>query len=181
MVAAVAGVALVGFIVYVVVKPHRATPAAFPVTPNPTLAIGSAAPTFTLPRLGGGAPVSLAATHGTPTVVNFFASWCRDCQAELTAFAGLSHATAGRVAVIGVDSNDSDTGAALSLLAKAGATYPVGEDGQATVATSYLLSALPVTYFLDAAGRVVHVAFGAQTLGALTHWAGVLTSGRAAS
>ena len=177
VVAVAAGVVLVGFIVWVAVKPSRSTPVAFPVTPNPALAVGSTAPAFSLPRLGGGAPVSLDETRGMPTVVNFFASWCRDCQAELTAFARFSSATAGRVAVIGVDSNESDTTAAQTLLAKAGATYPVAEDRQATVATSYLLSALPVTYFLDTRGRVVHVAFGSQTLASLNHWADVLAPG----
>jgi hypothetical protein len=82
---------------------------------------------------------------------------------------------AGRVAIVGVDSNDANDSAAESLLAKAKATYPVGIDSNARVATSYLLNALPVTYYLDAAGRVVYVAFGAQTLASLDHWAKVLT------
>jgi hypothetical protein len=44
------------------------------------------------------------------------------------------------------------------------------------VATSFLLTALPVTYFLDAEGRVFHVSFGAQTLASLDHWADILTA-----
>jgi thioredoxin-like negative regulator of GroEL len=80
------------------------------------------------------------------------------------------------VAVVGVDSNDANGPAAQTLLAGAKATYPVGVDADGTVATSYLLNALPVTYFLDAEGRVVHAAFGAQSLSDLRHWATVLTS-----
>ena len=173
--AAVAALALVGFIVYVVTRPHHPTPAAFPVTPPAMLPAGSTAPAFDLPRLGGGPAVSLASTRGTPTVVNFFASWCRDCQAELSAFGRFDHTAGGRVAIIGVDSNDSNSTAAQALLTKADATYPVGVDGNATVATSYRLTALPVTYFLDAEGHVVHVGFGSQSLATLEHWAGVLT------
>src|ERR1035437_3297464 len=82
----------------------------------------------------------------------------------------------GRVASIGVDSNDSNGSAAQTLLAGARASYPVDVDGDATVATSYLLNALPVTYFLDSNGRVVHAAFGAQSLASLRHWAAVLTT-----
>ena len=166
---------LIGFIVYAAARPRRPHPVAFPVPPPVTLAGGVEAPMFTLPRLGGGPPVSLASTRGTPTVVNFFASWCRDCQAELAAFAALSTREAGRVAVLGVDSNDADRAAAQRLLTQAGATYPVGVDGDAKVATSYLLSALPATYFLDAGGRVVHTVFGVQTLSSLDRWADTLS------
>ncbi len=175
--AVAATVALIGFIAYVATRPHSSHPPAYPVTPPPALAIGSAAPPFALPRLGGGPPVSLAASRGSPTVVNFFASWCRDCQGELSAFAALARQKAGAVAIVGVDSNDADGSAAEKLLARARATYPVGVDSNAAVATSYLLTALPVTYFLDANDRVVHVAFGAQSLDALDHWTAALTHG----
>jgi len=173
--AATAAVVLIGFIVYVATRPHHPRAVASPTTPAATLPLGSQAPGFALARLGGGPPVTLAATRGTPTVVNFFASWCPDCQAELTAFGVLADRTAGLVAVIGVDSNDNDGAAAQTLLSRAKATYPVGVDSDATVATSYLLNALPVTYFLDGGGRVVHVAFGTQTLASLTRWTDVLT------
>jgi thiol-disulfide isomerase/thioredoxin len=119
--------------------------------------------------------VTLSSTRGTPTVVNFFASWCPDCKAELASFATLAARTAGRMAIIGVDSNDNNGAAAQTLLTAAKATYPVGVDPDATVATSYQIDALPVTYFLDGRGRVVHVSFGTQTLAELEHWSAVLT------
>jgi thiol-disulfide isomerase/thioredoxin len=165
---------LVGFITYAATRPHGPRPVAYPVTPPATLATGSQAPTFVLPRLGGGQAVALASSRGTPTVVNFFASWCANCQAELSSFAAFSARSTGHVAVIGVDSNDSDTAAAERMLVDARATYPVGVDSDAKVATAFLLNALPVTYFLDARGRVVHVAFGEQTLASLNHWAAIL-------
>ena len=180
IVAVVAGVALVAFIVYVATRGPRSRPTAFPVTTVATLAPGSPAPAFALPRLGGGAPVTLSATRGTPTVVNFFASWCPDCRSELGNFAALSARTAGRVDIIGIDANDADGAAARTLLASAGATYPVGVDSQAATATAYLLTALPVTFFLDARGRVVHVSYGTQSLAALTHWTDRLEKGAAA-
>jgi len=179
--AALAAVFLIGFIAYVATRPHSQPPAAYPVTPPASLPVGSQAPAFVLPRLGGGPTVSLASSRGEPTVVNFFASWCQNCQAELSAFAALSAHPPGRVAIVGVDSNDSNGQAAQTLLAGAKATYPVAVDSDASVATSYLLDALPVTYFLDADGRVVHAAFGAQSLASLRHWATVLTSKAAAS
>jgi thiol-disulfide isomerase/thioredoxin len=174
--AGLAALILVTFIVYVAARPHHArTAVSFPESAPAQLAVGSSAPAFSLPRLGGGPAVVLADNRGSPTVVNFFASWCKDCQAELSAFGTLEAQTAGRVAIVGVDSNDTDTTLARSLLATATATYPVGVDHDASVATAYLLSALPVTYFLDARGNVVHVAFGAQTVASLDHWVDQLT------
>ncbi len=173
--AALAAVVLVGFIVFVVTRPHHPRATAFPSTSPATLPLGSTAPDFTLPRLGGGPSVTLASTRGTPTVVNFFASWCPDCKAELAAFSTLATRTGGRMTIVGVDSNDNSGAAAQTLLSAANATYPVGVDPNATVATSYQIDALPVTYFLDGQGRVVHVSFGTQTLASLEHWSAVLT------
>ena len=90
-VAALAAACLVGFVVFVVVRgpSHPANPgsAALAVPPPALLAPGTVAPPFTLPALGGGPPVTLSAFRGRPVVVNFFASWCPDCRAELDAVA----------------------------------------------------------------------------------------------
>ena len=174
--AGVAGVALIAFIVFVVTRPHHARTVTFPTSAAAALPQASQAPGFSLPRLGGGTPVSLSAALGTPTVVNFFASWCPDCKAELAAFAALARRTAGRVDVIGVDANDGTGAAAQTLLSEAQASYPVGVDSNATVATAYRLDALPVTYFLNGRGRVVHVAFGTQTPASLDRWTKQLTA-----
>jgi cytochrome c biogenesis protein CcmG/thiol:disulfide interchange protein DsbE len=177
IVALLAGLVLIGFIVFVATRDPRPKPVAYPMTSVATLPVGSSAPAFTLPRLGGGPPVAFASAGGTPTVVNFFASWCLNCQAELSAIAMLAAHTVGHVAVIGVDANDANGPAAQKLLDDARATYPVGVDSQATTATTYLLTALPVTFFLDARGRVVHVAQGIQRLPSLMHWTDLLTAG----
>jgi thiol-disulfide isomerase/thioredoxin len=179
--AATSALVLIGFVVYVATRPHHPRAVAFPTTPAATLPLGTPAPDFSLAGLGGGPPVTLAATRGTPTVVNFFASWCPDCKAELAAFGALADRTAGQVDVIGVDANDNDGAAARALLSEAKATYPVGLDPDAKVATSYLVSALPVTYFLDRRGRVVHVALGTQTPASLAKWTDALTGSSAST
>lgn len=181
-VAVVVAAGLVGFIVFVVVRgpSHPATSgsAALKLPPPPTLKPGTAAPAFALPALGGGGTVSLSAFRGTPVIVNFFASWCRDCRAELDAVATVARNNAGRVAVVGVDSNESSDATATRLLASAHATYPVALDNTARVATQYLISALPVTYFLNAEGRVVGAAIGPQGVSSLDRWVARLEANR---
>lgn len=171
--------ALVALIAYVVVDTetaHSPSPSSQP----PSLAAGVTAPHFSLPRLGGGAPVSLATSDGRPVVVNFFASWCSDCRQELRAVATVAAAHAAQVAVIGVDTSDPDPSTAQRLLSAAGATYPVGTDRSGRVAESYRIVGIPVTYFV-LHGRVMGVAFGAQTVRSLDTWVTRLTAARAAS
>ena len=173
-IAAVGGACLVGFIAFVVLRgpshPTGAGTDALEVAPPPVLKAGTAAPTFALPALHGGDPVSLADYRGAPVIVNFFASWCRDCREELAAVATVARDASGKVAVVGVDSNETSAATAESLLAAAHATYPVALDASAKVATRYLVEALPVTYFLDARGRVVGAALGPQTVSSLHRW-----------
>jgi thiol-disulfide isomerase/thioredoxin len=165
MVAAAAAVvcALAGW----VLTHPRSTPASSPEA-LPTVPKGKPAPAFDLPRLGGGPSVELS--KGRPAVINFFASWCPNCSAELSAFASESSRTRGSVSFIGIDSNDSDPGSAERLLHGAGATYPVGVDRSASTATAYLVVGLPTTIFVDREGQVVGEAFGAQSVRSLQAW-----------
>jgi peroxiredoxin len=166
--AAVAVVATFGLIAFVVVVAtsgnSRSTPGTFADTPPPTLHIGAAAPGFSLARLGGGSEIELSDFIGAPVVLNFFASWCSDCQEELASIADFARSEAGRVNVVGVDTNDSNTKGAIRLLEKADARYPVAVDPVAKIATRYLIEALPTTYFINSQGRITGVAFGKQTV-----------------
>ncbi len=170
-IALIAAACLAAFIAFVVVrgptKPAAVGSAPLEVAPPSLLAVGTTAPVFSLPNLQGGAPVTLSAFRGRPVIVNFFASWCRDCRAELGAVASVARTYAGHVAVVGVDSNDTSEIAAGQLLAAAHATYPVAVDAHASVATQYLIQALPVSYFLNPAGRIVGSALGPQTVASL--------------
>jgi cytochrome c biogenesis protein CcmG/thiol:disulfide interchange protein DsbE len=180
-VAAVAGAALIGFVIFVIVhgpsQPGGPRTAALKVPPPPTLSSGTAAPAFSLPALGGGDAVTLGSFRGKPVMVNFFASWCTDCRGELQAVASVARANTGRLAVVGVDSNESSYSAAIRLLGEARASYPVGVDADAKVATAYLVNALPVTYFLNRDGDVVGAALGPQKTAALERWARRLEGG----
>jgi len=178
IIAVIATLGLVAFVV--VVLTSRSTPQpqrTFPDTPPPTLRVGTVAPNFSLAALQGGSDVQLSRLRGSPVVLNFFASWCPDCQAELSAIATFARTENGRIHVVGVDTNDSNRRAALQLLERAHATYAVGVDPVAKVASRYLIEALPVTYFIDSRGRVAGVAFGQLTDADLHSWLGRLESG----
>jgi cytochrome c biogenesis protein CcmG, thiol:disulfide interchange protein DsbE len=116
---------------------------------------------FTLPALGRpGHEVSLSQFAGRPVLINFFASDCAACKTETPELAGLYRAHHGQVAVVGIDVSD-ETGAALSMVHQDGVGYPVGTDPMAQTASAYGVTALPQTFFLNAAHRIVQRTFGA--------------------
>jgi cytochrome c biogenesis protein CcmG/thiol:disulfide interchange protein DsbE len=108
-------------------------------------------PDLALPCFTGGRPVRLADLRG-PAVINLWASWCAPCRTELPAMQRLAGATAGRLRVVGVDTGDSRA-AAASFGADAGVTLPILYDRDKTLINTLGRSALPVTIFLDGAGR----------------------------
>jgi cytochrome c biogenesis protein CcmG/thiol:disulfide interchange protein DsbE len=179
VIAVVASLGLVAFVITVIVSSpaSRTTPVTFPEPAMPALARGSVAPGFSLQRLGGGPDLDLAALRGSPVVLNFFASWCPDCQAELAGFASFAKSETRNVDVIGVDTNDSNTAGAIHLLARAGAVYPVGIDPLGKLALLYRIQALPVTYFIYSDGRIAGVAFGKLSTAQLDWWMGKLRHG----
>jgi thiol-disulfide isomerase/thioredoxin len=132
---------------------------------------------FALQELGDpGHRVSLAAFAGQPVIVNFFASWCGPCKKETPLLAKFYAAQHGRVHVIGIDSNDQ-TAAALAFVKAQDVGYPVGVDPfPAPTATSYGVLALPQTFFLNSAHRIVRHVAGGLTAAELSAWAAQLNS-----
>jgi thiol-disulfide isomerase/thioredoxin len=139
-----------------------------------------AAKTFSLPQLGHpGQDVSLAGFAGRPVIVSFFASWCGPCKRETPLLARFYHQHSGRIAVIGIDSNDQQA-SGLRFARAADVTYPIGFDQfPSPVAISYGISVLPQTFMLNAKHQIVRHIFGAVTGAQLTAWAnGLVDSGR---
>jgi peroxiredoxin len=129
-------------------------------TPPPK--VGAPAPVFSLQRLSGTGEISLASLRGRTVVLNFFASWCDPCKREAPVLEQLWRRDRTRgLVVLGVDANDS-RGDARRFLRAHGVTYPVVFDHYGAVAADrYAIANLPVTYVLNAKGRVV----GGQILG----------------
>lgn len=119
---------------------------------------------FDLPAIEGDERIRLADFAGTPTVVNFFASWCTACDAELPGFAKVSRELEGDVAFIGV--NSLETGDALLMPERHDITWwPLARDtgGRNGSGLHAALGGrgMPITAFYDADGSLLHVDGGA--------------------
>jgi thiol-disulfide isomerase/thioredoxin len=116
-----------------------------------TAGSGSKLPDLTLPCFTGGRPVRLAEVDG-PAVINLWASWCQPCRSELPAMQRLADRAGDRLRVVGVDTGDGRD-AAASFGADIGVALPTLYDRDKALMNALGRSALPVTVFVDAAGR----------------------------
>lgn len=84
-----------------------------PVGDTPSVAAtapaGDVLPTVTLARLDDCTPVSTADWVGEPLVLNFWASWCGPCRAEMPDLAAVAELVEGRVRFIGITHEDAPT------------------------------------------------------------------------
>jgi len=128
--------------------------------------VGRAAPNFTLPQLGG-PPVTLAKLRGQIVVINFWASWCTECQVEQAALDQTwQQFQDSGVVVIGVNFQDT-VDAARSYVRTDGVTYPVVEDAGSKTALAYGLRGVPETFMVNRSGRIVKHVIGPVDAAAL--------------
>lgn len=107
-----------------------------------------------------GSSATLAEYTGTPLVLNFFASWCGPCRAELPDFEEVSREVTGEVQFLGVNT-DFEEDAWLRLVADTGVTYPtVFQPSNELFQASEALG-MPTTVFVAADGTVEHTFSGA--------------------
>ncbi len=113
---------------------------------------------FRLAAFAGGT-VSSADLRGKPAVVNFYASWCTVCDAELPAFQAVHELAGDRITFLGVNpqGNDSDS-AQAAMIKRTGIRFQTLRDRNDELLQLFnTTGALPTTVFLDARGRVVQV------------------------
>ncbi len=102
---------------------------------------------------------TLGGYEGTPLVVNFWASWCPSCTAEMPAFERVYQRLDQRVEFLGINYKDSRD-AAEKLARATGVTYRLAEDQRGEAFAAFGGIGMPTTVFIDEAGDVVEVVAG---------------------
>ena len=116
---------------------------------------------FQLERLGGGDPLGLESLKGSPTVINFWSTWCVPCKVEHPVLqAGARKYAARGVQFVGVLYGDEPE-AAQRFLQRSPSVFPTVLDPGGRMAVDYGVAGVPETFFLDADGRIIRKVAGA--------------------
>ena len=110
-----------------------------------------------------GKEVTLSQFIGKPVVINFWASWCPPCKAELPHFDKLAKEYEGKVHFLMVNLSGEDKQAVKRFVESNGYTFPLYFDDKDGGRNAYSVSSIPVTVFITAQGNI-----GARRTGAMS-------------
>lgn len=103
-----------------------------------------------------GSTVNLEDYRGQTVVVNFWASWCPPCRAEMPMLNAYYQQHKGDdFTLIAVNSEES-AATARSFIEQTGYTFPVGLDEDGRLAREYAITGLPLTLVYNANGELVY-------------------------
>lgn len=112
---------------------------------------GSRASGFALKSLDG-EQVALTEMRGKPIVLDFWATWCPPCRAELPLIEKLRAEFNGKVAFYGV--NDEESGTVKNFVKKNGYELTTLMDSKRQVHRQYGVSAIPTVLVIDSQGVI---------------------------
>ena len=114
--------------------------------------------TEALECLGGGAPIAADAIGG-PALVNVWGTWCAPCKQELPHLVEFLQKSDGSVQVIGIAVEEKSQAVVKKFIESHGMTWPVLYDKSGSTRATFGMG-VPVTWFIDENGKVVHKKYG---------------------
>lgn len=122
---------------------------------------GFQAPDFEL-STAAGETTRLSMLRGQPALVNFWASWCSPCRAEMPAMERVyQDYQANGLQILAVNSTVQDTPEqALAFAQEQRLTFPILFDSEGEATRLYQVQALPTTFFIDKDGVIQEVVIG---------------------
>lgn len=121
---------------------------------------GFLAPDFTLETTTG-ETLTLSELRGKPVILNFWASWCPPCRAEMPALQTLYEQAHPDFILLGVNASTQDRlPNAYQLIAEMKLTFPILLDTRGTAIAAYRVISLPTTFFIDGQGVIREVVIG---------------------
>jgi len=120
---------------------------------------GALAPALNLRTLAGGS-TDLGSLRGRLVVVNFWATWCPPCVAEMPSLERAHRALGAEgLVVLGV-SVDEDEGAVREFVARQGVSFPILRDPGGRAAAAYRTTGYPETFLVGPEGTVRKIFVG---------------------
>lgn len=114
---------------------------------------------LSLPELEGNGTVEYAGLREKPLVLNFFASWCPNCIAEMPRFEQAHDAVGDRVGFLGVSQSDPER-ASIDIAHETGITYQTAIDRRGDLFRAFGGLGMPVTVFIQEGGDISEIVTG---------------------
>ena len=136
-------------------------------TPPPTtdtpigIEVGMQAPDFTLSTLTG-EQFNLQEQRGKPVFLNFWATWCGPCVAEMPDIQKLQNTMGDSIQIVGIDLRETRN-LVLRFVTIYDYTWTFVLDSTGRVQSAYEVSGIPTSYFLDAQGVIVRKFVGSRS------------------
>jgi thiol-disulfide isomerase/thioredoxin len=109
---------------------------------------------FTVEALKGG-NAKLSQSKGKIVLLNFWATWCPPCRAEMPSIEALSKAMRGKAFSIIAVSVSEEKPTVEKFIAEQKYSYPIFLDRSGQLGTAFNASSIPTTYIVDKAGKVI--------------------------
>jgi thiol-disulfide isomerase/thioredoxin len=130
--------------------------------PKPTAEAFSSAPLFSIQTIDG-KTLSLSDLKGKGVIVNFWATRCPPCRAEIPDMIELQNEYASQFTFIGIALNDQED-KVRAFISEKGMNYPVAMDnGLSTLYGKLIqggLQSIPTSFVIDKHGNIIDVMVG---------------------
>lgn len=122
--------------------------------------VGDVAPDFQLQTLEG-EDVKLSDYRGKRVMLNFWATWCPPCRAEMPDMVKFYKEKDIEILAINLTKAESGIQEVKDFVNEFGVTFPVLLDEELKVATQYQIRPIPTSYMIDSDGIIQYKALGA--------------------
>lgn len=130
---------------------------------NSDISVGATAPDFAL-QLDDDRTLRLSDLQGTPVMINFWATWCPPCRAEMPEIVEAAEKDQDLVVIAANVQEEIDV--VRSFAEEFGMSMPVALDSDGRLRDLYQVRGMPTSVFIDRSGTIASV------------WAGLLDAER---
>ncbi|MEK3981410.1 TlpA disulfide reductase family protein [Psychrobacillus sp. FSL K6-2836] len=122
---------------------------------------GEIAPDFELTTLDG-ETVQLSDYKGKRVMLNFWATWCPPCRAEMPDMEKFQKNKDVQVLAVNLTETESNQDNVQKFVDELNLTLTTPLDDQSAVSNEYKVMAYPTTYMIDSNGRIQFITMGAM-------------------
>lgn len=126
------------------------------------LEVGNKAPDFQLDTLNG-EEARLSDYQGSRVMINFWATWCPPCRAEMPDIEQFHQDTDIEILAVNLTETEPDTDQVQQFIDEYELTFPILLDEVIEAATIYEIQPIPTSFMVDSEGIIQFKTFGPLT------------------